>query len=245
VKLRAVFFDAGGTLFRPYPSVGHVYSRLARKHGCHVAPAWIERRFHAAWKRHSGLSHLKTKNESTERRWWERLVRESFGARFPRKDFPDYFHELYDLFAQPKTWRLFPDALPTLKALGKRGLLLGIVSNWDSRLFKLCASLGVSKEVDFILASAVVGAAKPERAIFNMALRRARVRPTEALHVGDTYRDDYWGAQRAGLRAAFLHRKGPGLNDVFCVKSLTALKEWVLSEEVLKKTARARRAAGA
>jgi putative hydrolase of the HAD superfamily len=238
-----VFFDAGGTLFRPYPSVGHVYSRLAKKHGCAVAPAWIEARFHAVWKRHSGLSHLKTKNETTERLWWERLVREAFGARFPRQDFPAYFHELYDLFARPETWRLFPDALPTLKTLKRRGLRLGVVSNWDSRLFALCDSLGVSREVEFVLASAVVGAAKPEKKIFELALRRAAVKPAEALHVGDTYRDDYWGARQAGLAAAFLCRKGPGPKDVFCVESLTELKDWVLSEGTKK--APARPAAGA
>ena len=35
-KPQVIFFDAGGTLFRPYPSVGAVYAKVAAKHGVQV-----------------------------------------------------------------------------------------------------------------------------------------------------------------------------------------------------------------
>ena len=34
---RAVFLDAGGTLFRPYPSIGHHYRLTAAKYGCRAS----------------------------------------------------------------------------------------------------------------------------------------------------------------------------------------------------------------
>jgi putative hydrolase of the HAD superfamily len=222
---KAVFFDAGNTLFRPYPSVGHVYSRMARKYGCHAAPAWVEKRFQEEWKRRNGLANLK--DERREREWWYHLVRRVFGARFPKGKFRAYYDELYELFAEPKTWRLYPDVLPTLKSLTQRGVRLGVVSNWDSRLFKLCDRLGVSRHMDFILASAVEGAVKPEKELFRRALARARVKPWEAVHIGDSLREDYWGAQQAGLGALLICRRGEPPAGTQWVRSLAALKDLV------------------
>lgn len=219
-KVRAVFFDAGGTLFRPFPSVGHVYAGLARKYGCSVSPDWVRGRFEEEWRRRNGLAHLKNTTEQGEKDWWFHLVGAVFRNRMPPAVFSRYFDELYDLFAQPRTWRLFPDSLPALKTLKKKGVRVGIVSNWDSRLFRLCEGLGVTQHVEFILASAVVGSVKPQPGIFRRALELAGVSPAEALHVGDSYREDFWGARRAGLRALLVCRNGRGTPDASRVHSL-------------------------
>ncbi|HRY28441.1 MAG TPA: HAD-IA family hydrolase [Elusimicrobiota bacterium] len=224
-RIKAVFFDAGGTLFRPHPSVGHVYAGLARKYGCDASAEWVDRRFRAQWRRRNGLEFLKNTDEGEEKAWWSRLVRAVFGRRMSEETFRPYFEELYDLFAQPKTWRLFPDALPTLKKLKKRGVPVGIVSNWDSRLFELCRGLGVAPWVDFILASAVVGSVKPHPGIFQKALKLAGVRPSEAIHVGDSFREDYCGATRAGLKAVWLCRAGGGSRRAACIGSLADVGE--------------------
>jgi putative hydrolase of the HAD superfamily len=136
------------------------------------------------------------------------LVREVFSQEGPIENFEAFFEELYDRFASPDTWRPFPDTLPTLEELKKRGKILGIVSNWDSRLFGICKGLDLERYLDFVLASAVVGAAKPSPKIFEEALRQARVSPEEALHVGDSLEDDVLGAQQAGIHAVLLDRKG-------------------------------------
>lgn len=222
--VKAVFFDAGGTLFRPYPSVGHVYARTARKHGVAVTPAWVEGRFQDAWRRVNGLAGLKAKNERTEKHWWGALVRRVFGGKFSPGRFHVYFEELYDLFAQPVTWRLFPETLPVLKNLKSQGFQTGVVSNWDSRLFKLCDDLGVTRYMDFVLASAVEGAAKPEKKFFQKALSLAQVEPHQALHVGDTFREDYWGATQAGLQAALICRNHPAPDGVTAIRSLREVR---------------------
>jgi len=208
-KVRAVFFDAGGTLFRPYPSVGEVYSEVAGRHGLCTDSAAVEESFHELWVARDGLASLSTRSgEKEEKSWWRELVREVF-SKFGRvADFEVFFDELYDRFASPQTWRLFPDSLPALQALRRRGKILGIVSNWDSRLFGICDGLGSKPHVDFILASAVVGAAKPHPRIFREALKQAGVGPEEALHVGDSLEDDIRGAQGAGIHALFVDRKG-------------------------------------
>jgi putative hydrolase of the HAD superfamily len=218
--LKAVFFDAGHTLFRPWPSVGHVYAKTARKHGSAVSPAWVEDRFQKVWhaKNHGASSVNMT--DPVERLWWEDLVKKVFGPRVPRRKFRAFFDELHDIFARPECWRLFPETLPTLDALRMAGFTLGVVSNWDSRLFRLCRDLGVSRRVEFVLASAVVGYSKPHGNIFERALRLAGADPREALHVGDSLRDDYWGARKAGIGALLLSRHRPGPEGTEWISSL-------------------------
>ena len=60
----------------------------------------------------------------------------------------------------------------------------------------------------FILASAEVGSAKPDKAIFNEALRRSGVSSHEACHIGDDLHADVWGANNAGIDAILIDRKG-------------------------------------
>lgn len=201
--------DAGGTLFRPYPSVGAIYAEVAGRYGLPADPEQLESIFHAAWVERDGLASLSGHStEKKEKEWWRTLVAEVF-SKFGRiENFDAFFEELYDRFARAEAWRLFPDTLPLLKELKGRGKIVGIVSNWDSRLFKICEGLGLNPYLDFILPSAVVGAAKPSPRIFEEALRRAQVTGRDALHVGDSLEDDILGAERAGLGAVFLDRKG-------------------------------------
>ena len=54
--VRAVFFDAGGTLLYPHPSVGEVYARVAAEHGVKARPDLLNQIFHAVWDQKDGLS---------------------------------------------------------------------------------------------------------------------------------------------------------------------------------------------
>ena len=84
--------------------------------------------------------------------------------------------------------------------------MLGMVSNWDSRLLKLCKGLGLDRYFDFKVISAVFGAAKPNPKIFEEALRKANVQASAAVHVGDSLEDDVRGAHLAGIRAIWIDR---------------------------------------
>lgn len=216
--LRAVFFDAGNTLLRPYPSVGHIYAKTAGRHGVRIASAWVEERFQAAWRDRHSPHHLKS--DDADKAWWRVLVHRVMGTHFTENKFHRYFEDLYHRFAHPQNWRLFPDALPTLRALRSQKFKLGIVSNWDSRLLILSDRIGLTQEVEFVLASAVEGVAKPDRKLFQKALKTARVSADEAIHVGDSLKEDYEGAQGAGLRALLLDRNGAPRRDIRTIRSL-------------------------
>jgi putative hydrolase of the HAD superfamily len=115
---------------------------------------------------------------------------------------------LADILVEALRFVLMPDARPALDALVSAGVLLGVVSNWDCSLGEVLADLGVADRFGAVSVSAVVGAAKPEPAIFAHALARLRVAPRDALHCGDRPELDCLGATRAGLRAVLVDRAG-------------------------------------
>lgn len=226
-KYKAVFFDAGGTLLHPFPSVGEIYKRVAGAHGCPVDAEQTEQAFRKAWLHRDGMSHLAThSSEKVERAWWRGLVAEVFSEIGGFQDFEAFFSELYDTFARPECWKLYPGALEVLSAVKKKKKQVGIISNWDSRLLGLCEGLGIHGRVDFILASAVFGASKPSPKIFEEALRRAKVEPHEAVHIGDSFEDDVKGARGAGLDAVLIERH-PQHRKLEHVRTIHDLKELI------------------
>ena len=94
------------------------------------------------------------------------------------------------------------------RTAAKPGLELGIVSNFDSRLFNVLRGLSIADLFDTITISSLAHAAKPSPKIFELALEQHAVEPGEAMHVGDSVRDDVEGATKAGLKAVLLARQG-------------------------------------
>jgi putative hydrolase of the HAD superfamily len=105
-------------------------------------------------------------------------------------------------------FRAYPDVLPALRELRARGLRLVVVSNWDFSLHERLEETGVAGLVDGAVASAELGHAKPDGAIFAHALALAGAEPAAALHAGDSPDADVAGALAAGLRAVLVARDG-------------------------------------
>ena len=86
-------------------------------------------------------------------------------------------------------------------------MCLAVVSNFDGRLTGICTGLGITDAFDTIVMSARVGSAKPDPRIFAIALARLGVEAADAVHVGDSEREDIVGARAAGLRAILVQRE--------------------------------------
>jgi len=117
----------------------------------------------------------------------------------------------------------YPDAHPALRALREEGRVLVIVSNWDCSLPDWLGHTGLLELVDRVVTSADVGAAKPDRAMFERALELARSRPEDTVHVGDSLDNDVLGARAAGIRAVLVQRDGEPPAGVETVRALTEL----------------------
>jgi len=123
----------------------------------------------------------------------------------------------------------YPDAAGALRELRRRGLRLVVVSNWDVSLHERLAETGLAELVDGAVASAEVGSAKPDPAIFAHGLALAGVSAGAAWHVGDSPEADVRGALAAGLRAVLLARDGGAAvaDGVPVVRSLAELPRLV------------------
>ena len=226
IPCRAVLFDAMGTLFHPHPSVGAVYARVARRFGVDADPAALDHGFRAAWRELApgrfGADPDRRTSDALEHDWWRGAVGRTFlhaGLEPPSRE---CLEAIFESFAHPDAWRVFPDVAPALAALRERGLCLGVVSNFDTRLTRICAGLGLANAFHFILPSSQAGSAKPAAAIFQRALRLAATPPHLAVMVGDSPEDDVAGAAAIGCRAILLDRQGRD-QHVPAIRSLAEL----------------------
>lgn len=208
-RTKAVFFDAAGTLIKPARRVGESYATLAAKYGKSAASADLLERFRICFAGAPPLAFpgaAPAEIEPLERQWWKRLVAQVFEPWGEFAHFDEYFAELFAYFARPDAWQLYPEASETLTALKRRGLLLAVISNFDSRLVRILDGLNVSASFAHIFVSSAVGYAKPQPEIFDVALTRFGLAPEHALHIGDSETNDLQGANNAGMRALLVER---------------------------------------
>jgi len=208
-KYKAVFFDVGGTLLKVHPSVGEVYAELARGHGFSGSPAEVDQQFRRLWKKIGGIESLGRQSGLTiEKKFWRDLVFAVFEHFGGLRDFENYFEQVYEAFRGKDRWRVYQDVLDSeiLPTLKRRGVVLGVISNWDSRLPDTLEAMGLARHFDFILASTVVGSAKPDQKIFVEALRLSGAHGNEACHIGDEPETDITGARQAGVDAILIDR---------------------------------------
>jgi len=204
--LKAVSFDAGGTLIKPWPSVGHVYSAVAAEAGYPgISAEKLNEAFARAWRAKEGFDYSRSA--------WFALVEEVFatGPRpegpGARPEGPKLFDSLYQRFTQGAAWHVYEDVRPTLQTLRERGYRLAVISNWDDRLKPLLADLRLSDYFETIVLSVDVGATKPWPKIFDQTLKLLNVSASELLHVGDSLEEDLVGPQQCGIAALLLDRK--------------------------------------
>lgn len=122
-------------------------------------------------------------------------------------------------------FRAFPDALPLLRTLRARGVRAVAASNWDASLPEGLERTGLAPYLDGAVSSAVVGASKPDTAVFRAALDHAGCEAAEAFHVGDSMQADVEGARAAGIRVALLDRHGVSPDPPPGVSKLSSLDE--------------------
>lgn len=211
--LKVVFFDAAGTLFETREAVALSYARIAREYGVDASAAQVNaafrRVFHNASALAFGPGHPGEELRRLERQWWRGLVADTFAGFGTFIDFDAYFEALFAFFADPANWVADREAAAVLDELGKRGFRLGVISNFDHRLYRILDGLGLSRHFDSVTISSEAGYAKPSVELFSAALGKHSVSPAEALHVGDSEHLDLAGAAGAGIAAILIDRTAP------------------------------------
>ena len=212
---QVIFLDAVGTLFGVAGSVGQIYSEIAQQHGVEAGPEDLNQAFFRTFKAAPPMAFPGCEPgqiPTLEYLWWRRLGQQTFGSAGVLDQFVDFdgfFSDLYAHFATAAPWFIYPEVLQTLEQWQQWGIELGVISNFDSRLYRVLEALQLADYFQSVTISSEVGAAKPEPLIFATALQKHRCDAAQAWHVGDSQTDDQQGARKAGLRGIWLQRSNP------------------------------------
>lgn len=239
-SVRAVLLDAVGTVIHPEPSVAVAYRAVGRAFGSTLEVDVIAARFRRALAEQyrtrlagqntgpsgqntgplgqnpgplgqnagpSGGGLAMTTSEAGERQRWRSIVADVL------TDIDEHdaaFEMLWDHFGQGRHWILYDDVRPTWNELERRGWMLGIASNFDSRLLGVCAAHEPLHRASHIFYSSQIGYPKPSLRFFRAIEQALELRPHQLLLVGDDRENDLEGARAAGWHALLLNRAEEG-----------------------------------
>ena len=215
--IKAIFFDAAGTLIHLPKSVGHHYALVGERVGLALNAAALDRAFAACWKQMPSRPAIEGPREDDDKNWWRELVDrviDQVAAGTSELDQDAFFEVAYSHFAEAGVWELYPDVIEVLEALNSR-FDLAVLSNFDGRLRMILEQLGVSQYFSHVFLSSELGADKPDPLIYRRALTLSRLPPDQVLHVGDDPVRDWQGAATAGLSVFRLERPRNSLRDLF------------------------------
>ncbi len=130
--------------------------------------------------------------------------------------------------------KTYPDVLPTLTELKKRGLLLAIVTDapgvqaW-TRLYLL----GLENAFNYVQTIEDAGVRKPNPKAFTKALHALKLSPSQVLFVGDSLERDITGAKAVGLKTAWA-KYGSPLEEPHATKPDYVLNSFRQLQEIVK-----------
>ncbi len=212
IRPEVIFLDAVGTLFGVKGSVGAVYSDMARRFGVEVSGEALDAAFLRSFKGAGAPAFAESdlaETQAKEFTWWFDVATQTFkhaGVLDQFHDFGAFFIELYAHFATAEPWVIYPDVRPALDRWKRMGFSLGLLSNFDTRLYAVLQAIELDHYFSSITISTEVGAAKPDPQIFAIALHKHGCPAHAAWHIGDSFSEDYQAALAVGMRGIWLRR---------------------------------------
>jgi len=213
MTIRGILFDAAGVFYRRPEATSAYVANLLKARGLAMDLPAEERLRQKKLRSQANMGQL-----SPDQYWGELLL--MFGIADPeeRQALVDQIHGHSDNVLP------IPGGREALVGLKKRGFLLGIVTDTIypiERKMGWLEQVGVAEFIDIVSCSTVVGAHKPEPAIYLDALRQAGLAPDEAAFVGHDA-DELDGAHRAGMATVAVHHE-PGARADYYAQSLVDL----------------------
>lgn len=229
---RLVCLDAGFTILTPRRTLAQSLAGVLEQHGHVIGQAELQAAWEAAdawfWDEYHRPDNATWADDALIEATWR-----DYHTRMLHELNLEEQRHLLDLVLEsqfaPDAWEPYPDVVDALAELHDRnGVQLAVISDWGSNLDGILKEIGLDRYLDHVLASGAVGLAKPDPALFRLALDSAGVEPEAAVMVGDSYRADVLGARSAGMAAVLLDRAGDATaDDVPVIHSLAELPSLV------------------
>jgi REG-2-like HAD superfamily hydrolase len=156
--------------------------------------------------------------------WWSMIVKALLNENSRVKKQPLLSNEMLDKmsveifneFSKAECWQKYEHCDSILANLKSRNFKLGVISNFDERLFNITKELDIDSYFDFLLIPANSGGSyKPQRDIFERAFKSSKVnRPESVVHVGDNLELDYLAARDSNFKSILVFHKPPSATDL-------------------------------
>jgi len=215
-EIRAIFFDAVGTLFYLTESVGYHYALVGREIGLSLDRRALNRAFISAWKEMPPRPAVDGPREDDDKGWWREIVErvlDDVDPELEELDRDNFFEIAYEHFTEAGVWEIYPEVEEVLAQLHPR-FPLAVVSSFDARLRMILERLGISKYFSHVFVSSELGVDKPNPEIFRRALQFVNLQPNDVLHAGDDPERDWKAARAVGLEVFELKRPENSLRDL-------------------------------
>jgi YjjG family noncanonical pyrimidine nucleotidase len=210
-QVRAVLFDLDHTLFDTEKTerraLGTVANAVSVRLGFRALEAYRTVNTHVWAEYRAGRITSKELRVLRFHLWLEKLDRDPAHAKRLAPLYLDAFSSRGDLIA---------GASAAVRGLERKGLKLGVVTNGIDRVQR--RRLRASELMDAfqtVVTSERAGITKPDPRILEIALKRLRVRPDEAVYVGDDAQVDGLAANRASVPFVWFNPSGnPGPSGI-------------------------------
>ncbi|KAJ8738066.1 hypothetical protein PYW08_000661 [Mythimna loreyi] len=208
-KIKLITFDVTNTLLKFKVPAWQYYVMVAQDHGFKGTPEDVKTKFKVSfkhmWEEHPNFGKKSIKWED----WWSQVVIMTLRDYLPSNAKLDIIaHKLIEEFKTDRCWACVDGGHKLIDHFRTLGIpAVGVISNFDPRLYDILQNVGLYKNFDFIVTSYESGYSKPDERIFKSAIDKCAttVSASEALHIGDDVVKDYEGARKAGWHALLVN----------------------------------------
>ena len=151
------------------------------------------------WQRYH-LGHIRQEELRWKRMWHTLLDYKILDEQLAKQLSSQYLEIL------PTCTSLFPYTHEILTYLSGKGYVMHLITNgFEEVQWRKLQSSGIGKYFNDVITSELAGCLKPDKAIFDFAIQRAKCCFEESLMLGDNLDADIQGAINAGMDCVFIN----------------------------------------
>ncbi len=216
MSIKAIFLDVEGTFLKIKPSVGEIYAKIWEYWNYSLDSELIQERFKKAYQEVFKKNFFKKWDTQSCKLAWKKVFSLTFEflklENGKENILEEAFQRAYNFFATKECVEIVPGFKEFLFLVKTKNLKLGIISNWDNRLYGILKEYQILNQFDGIFLGCEVNYFKPHLQIFKKALENFQVKPQESLMIGDSLEEDIIPAKNLGFITFYF--KGSSFEEV-------------------------------